>query len=79
MARPADEEAGAAPLGREWQLVGGVKRLVAEMREQVKGVASHREKCCMVLSAAMAASVAMEQVRVLCLSGPSPPLHAPVR
>lgn len=43
--------------------MAGVKRLVADMREQVKAVSSHREKCCMVLSAAMAASVALDQVR----------------
>ena len=71
------------PLGREWQLVGGIKKLVADMREQVKGVLSHREKCCMVLSAAMAASVAMEQVLRSCmkalqrLCGACPPSDIP--
>ena len=68
----ADEERAPAP-GREWQLVAGVKRLVSDMREQVKGVVSHREKCCMVLSAAMAASVALDQVRGM--PAPPPPLR----
>ncbi|BDA45524.1 probable serine/threonine-protein kinase CTR1 at C-terminar half [Coccomyxa sp. Obi] len=48
-------------LDRCVKLITGVKKLVAEMRETVKNVVSHREKCAMLLSAAMAASVALDQ------------------
>lgn len=44
------------------KLISGVKKVVAEMRATVKLVVSHREKCSMILSAAMAASVALDQV-----------------
>lgn len=43
------------------QQVAAVKRAVAELRELAKNVVSHREKCCVILSAAMAASVALDQ------------------
>ena len=39
------------------------KRAVTELRSEVKAAISNREKCCMVLSAAMAASLALESVR----------------
>lgn len=38
------------------------KRAVCELRIEVKAAVSHREKCCMVLSAAMAAVLALESV-----------------
>ena len=38
------------------------KRAVNELRIEVKAAISHREKCCMVLSAAMAACLALESV-----------------
>lgn len=38
------------------------KRAVNELRSEVKAAISNREKCCMVLSAAMAASLALESV-----------------
>lgn len=47
------------------QQVAAVKRAVAEMRETAKRAVSHREKCCMIVSAAMAASVALDQVQLL--------------
>lgn len=59
----ADEDLGLpGMLERCVKLITGVKKLVAEMRETVKNVVSHREKCAMILSAAMAASVALDQV-----------------
>ena len=39
------------------------KRAVNELRSEVKAAKSNREKCCMVLSAAMAACLALESVR----------------
>lgn len=41
------------------------KRAVSELRSEVKAAVSHREKCCMTLSAAMAAVLALESVRHL--------------
>ena len=38
------------------------KRAVNELRADVWGAVSHREKCCMLLSASMAACLALEQV-----------------
>ena len=38
------------------------KRAVSELRSEVKAAISNREKCCMVLSAAMAATLALESV-----------------
>ena len=38
------------------------KRAVNELRSDVKAAISNREKCCMVLSAAMAACLALESV-----------------
>ena len=38
------------------------KRAVNELRTDVRGAVSHREKCCMLLSASMAACLALEQV-----------------
>ena len=44
------------------------KRAVSELRSEVKAAVSHREKCCMTLSAAMAAVLALESVRLLTLT-----------
>ena len=41
------------------------KRAVNELRIDVKAAISNREKCCMVLSAAMAACLALESVSML--------------
>jgi len=49
-------------LNRCVKLITGVKKIVAEMRATNKNVISHREKCSMILSAAMATSVALDQV-----------------
>ena len=38
------------------------KRAVNELRADVREAVSHREKCCMLLSASMAACLALEQV-----------------
>lgn len=46
-------------------MASDVKMAVAEMRASVKAAVSHREKCCMLLSAAMAASLAVEQVQIV--------------
>ena len=43
-------------------LVKDVKQSVAELRLLVKDAVSHREKCCTVLSSALAVSLALEQV-----------------
>ena len=40
------------------------KRAVDELRSEVKAAISNREKCCMVLSAAMAACLALESVKI---------------
>ena len=69
---PQADEAPAPALGpsglREEQInqrcekhVQEVKQQVQELRQLVRGAKSHREKCCNVLSAAMAASLALEQ------------------
>lgn len=42
--------------------VNDCKRAVSELRSDVKAAISNREKCCMVLSAAMAATLALESV-----------------
>ncbi len=65
--------AGGGPNGREAtvpisqqqseELVKDVKQSVAELRALVKDAVSHREKCCTVLSSALAVSLALEQVR----------------
>ena len=48
------------------------KRAVNELRADVREAVSHREKCCMLLSASMAACLALEQVsRVAALLWPS--------
>ena len=54
------------------------KRAVTELRSDVKAAISNREKCCMVLSAAMAATLALESVSslVLVCSADSPARHA---
>lgn len=43
------------------------KRAVSDLRSDVKAAISNREKCCMVLSAAMAATLALESVSNLVL------------
>ena len=73
----ADEELELpGMLDRCVRLITGVKKLVAEMRETVKNVVSHREKCAMLLSAAMAASVALDQVLYHLHLVPMPPYPA---
>lgn len=47
--------------------VNDCKRAVSELRSDVKAAISNREKCCMVLSAAMAATLALESVSSLVL------------
>lgn len=50
------------------------KRAVSELRSDVKAAISNREKCCMVLSAAMAATLALESVSsmvLVCSAGAS--------
>ncbi len=43
--------------------VGRVKRAVADLRGDVCACTRHREKCSRVLSASLAASLALEQAR----------------
>ena len=52
----------AQAIARSASAVQAVKDAVAELRVSVKGAVSHREKCSVLLSAAMAASLALEQV-----------------
>lgn len=56
------EVSDAQAVARSTSAVQAVKAAVAELRVDVKSTISHREKCSILLSAAMAASLALEQV-----------------
>ena len=56
------ENGDAQAIARSASAVQAVKDAVAELRASVKSAVSHREKCSILLSAAMAASLALEQV-----------------
>ncbi|KAK9862905.1 hypothetical protein WJX84_001154 [Apatococcus fuscideae] len=62
--RPASATADSVPASQQQSqdLVKDVKQSVAELRVLVKDAVSHREKCCTVLSSALAVSLALEQV-----------------
>ena len=46
--------------------IQSVKNAVADLRVSVKGAIAYREKCSLTLSAAMGATLALEQVLILC-------------
>ncbi|KAK9807281.1 hypothetical protein WJX73_007482 [Symbiochloris irregularis] len=58
----AAEQGEPQVIARTASSVQAVKHAVAELRISVKCAVSHREKCSILLSAAMAASLALEQV-----------------
>ena len=68
--RPASATADSVPASQQQSqdLVKDVKQSVAELRVLVKDAVSHREKCCTVLSSALAVSLALEQVRIVLLN-----------
>ena len=43
------------------KLISGIKRAVADMRGEAEGATCYRENCCIILSAAIGASVALDQ------------------
>ena len=43
------------------KLISGIKQAVAEMRVEAEGATCYREKCCIILSTAIGASVALDQ------------------
>lgn len=62
---PDDKNEMPDQLRRCLTWVQDCKRAVSELRSEVKAAVSHREKCCMMLSAAMAAVLALESVRTV--------------
>ena len=48
-------------LQRSVKLISGIKRAVADMRGEAEGATCYREKCCIILSTAIGASVALDQ------------------
>ncbi|KAK9845513.1 hypothetical protein WJX81_008391 [Elliptochloris bilobata] len=62
MGRESEREGMSALLTRCVAFVGRVKKAVAELRADVRACTLHREKCSRVLSASLAASLALEQV-----------------
>ena len=62
------------------KVIGGIKRAVAAMRSEAEGATCYREKCSIILSTAIGASVALDQAiftfPYAWLSQPPTALHA---
>ena len=64
VASTTSEASDAQAIARSASAVQAVKDAVAELRVSVKSAVAHREKCSILLSAAMAASLALDQVLI---------------